>query len=208
MITVSELIKAGGVILILLSGVSIYSIAIILERWFAYRKIAKYYASLRQKMTLLLRNGDLAPVRDFCTLNDTPTSSILLSILRSRAGKAEKREFANRAADKYITDISSRLSILATIGSVSPFIGLFGTVIGVMRAFRDLSAATGAGPSVVALGISEALVNTAAGLFVAVPAVVFYNWFANRANDFSSDLTWFSEQLIEATPEAPAVVRK
>ncbi|MCR4820487.1 MAG: MotA/TolQ/ExbB proton channel family protein [Elusimicrobiales bacterium] len=200
---ISEIIKAGGIILIALSCISVYSIAIILERWFTFRKISKYYAGLRKQMTLFLRTGDISSVRDFCTLNDSPTSAIILSLMRSRASKSEKREFAGRASDKYITDISSRISILATIGSVSPFVGLFGTVLGVMRAFRDLSAASGAGPSVVALGISEALVNTAAGLFVAVPAVVFYNWFANRANDFSSDLNWFAEQLIESAPDAP-----
>ena len=186
---ISEIIKAGGIILIALSCISVYSIAIILERWFTFRKISKYY----------IIAGNDSNIKS----NDSPTSAIILSLMRSRASKSEKREFAGRASDKYITDISSRISILATIGSVSPFVGLFGTVLGVMRAFRDLSAASGAGPSVVALGISEALVNTAAGLFVAVPAVVFYNWFANRANDFSSDLNWFAEQLIESAPDAP-----
>lgn len=199
--SISEIIRAGGVILILLAGVSVYSIAIILERWFAFRKIARYYAGLKQKMTLFIRNGDPTPLRDYCTLNDSPTSSIILSLLKNKASKAEKREFAGRASDKYITDISSKISILATIGSVCPFVGLFGTVLGVMRAFRDLSSTAAAGPSVVALGISEALVNTAAGLFVAVPAVIFYNWFANRANDFSAELNWHAEQIIEAVPD-------
>ena len=199
--SIQEIIQAGGAILIVLACVSVYSIALILERWFAFRKISLYYAGLKQKMMLFLRNGDVASVRDYCALNDSPTSAIIMSLIKSKASKAEKREFAGRASDKYITDISSRISMLATIGSIAPFVGLFGTVIGVMRAFKDLSATAAAGPSVVALGISEALVNTAAGLFVAVPAVFFYNWFANKANDFSSELNWYAEQLIEAVQD-------
>lgn len=202
--TFSEIIKAGGVILIILACVSVYSISVILERLYTFRRIAKYYDGLRQKMNIFRKSGDTAAVRDYCLNEESPASAIILSVINSRTSKAERREFAGRSTDKYITDISSRISILATIGSVCPFVGLFGTVLGVMRAFRDLSLSAGAGPSVVALGISEALVNTAAGLFVAVPAVVFYNWFANKANDFSSDLNWTAEQLIEALPEVPA----
>ena len=191
-----EVIKAGGIILFVLSGISVYSIAVILERFFAFRKISAYYAGLRKKMVRAIRNNDVSPVRDYCKENESATSAMMLALIRSKADKSEKREFAGRASDKYINDISSRISILATIGSISPFIGLFGTVLGVMRAFRDLSITAGAGPSVVALGISEALVNTAAGLFVAVPAVFFYNMFANKANGFAADLNWFAEQII------------
>ena len=187
----------------LLSMVSVFSIALILERWFAFRKISEYFKGLKSQMMLFLRSGDPSSVRTYCLSNESPTSSIILSLLKSRSSKAEKREFVSRASDKYINDISSRISILATIGSVCPFVGLFGTVLGVMRAFRDLSVASGAGPSVVALGISEALVNTAAGLFVAVPAVIAYNIFANKANNFSAELNWFAEQIIEAVPEKP-----
>ena len=199
----SEILKAGGVILVLLSCVSVFSMALILERYFAFRKISAYFKGLKTQMMLFLRSGDPSSVRTYCLSNESPTSSIMMSLLNSRASKAEKREFAAHASEKYINDISSRISVLATIGSVCPFVGLFGTVLGVMRAFRDLSVAAGAGPSVVALGISEALVNTAAGLFVAVPAVIAYNFYANSANNISAELNWYAEQIIEAVPERP-----
>ena len=72
--------------------------------------------------------------------------------------------------------LSSRLSVVGTIGNVSPFIGLFGTVLGIIRAFRDIGEVGAAGPAVVAAGISEALIATAAGLFVAITAVIVYNF--------------------------------
>ncbi|MBI3015465.1 MAG: MotA/TolQ/ExbB proton channel family protein, partial [Candidatus Tectomicrobia bacterium] len=78
------------------------------------------------------------------------------------------------------------LSILGTLGNNAPFIGLFGTVLGIIRAFYDLSFNTGGGPSVVMRGISEALVATAAGLFVAIPAVIAYNYFQRRVKEVSS----------------------
>lgn len=202
--TLTEAIKAGGVILIFLSCVSIYCLAVILRGLYTFRKISKYYDGLRQKMNIFRKSGDTTAVRDYCLNEESPASAIILSVINSRTSRAEKREFAGRSTDKYITDISSKIAVLATIGSVCPFVGLFGTVLGVMRAFHDLSLSAAAGPTVVAQGIAEALVNTAAGLFVAVPAVVFYNWFANKANDFSSDLSWTAEQLIEALPEIPA----
>ena len=93
---------------------------------------------------------------------------------------------------------------LGTIASVSPFIGLFGTVIGVMRAFKDLASAAGAGPGVVAVGISEALVCTAAGLFVAIPAVAFYNYFRHQSSRMAEELGWISEEIIETLSERAA----
>jgi biopolymer transport protein TolQ len=73
--------------------------------------------------------------------------------------------------------LSAHLGIVGTIGNIAPFVGLFGTVLGIIRAFRDIGEVGAAGPAVVATGISEALVATAAGLFVAITAVIVYNAF-------------------------------
>lgn len=92
------------------------------------------------------------------------------------AGKAE------------ISRLERFLGALGTIGATAPFIGLFGTVIGIIRAFSDLAIAEGASPSAVADGIAEALVATATGLFVAVPAVMAYNYFVRRASKCALDI--------------------
>lgn len=82
--------------------------------------------------------------------------------------------------------IEHRLIILGTLGNNAPFVGLFGTVLGVIRAFHDLAAQAGAGPEVVMQGLSEALIATAVGLLVAIPCVVAYNYFQKRAKDLLS----------------------
>ena len=88
------------------------------------------------------------------------------------------------------------LPFLATTGSATPFIGLFGTVWGIMNSFHDIGMRGSASLAVVAPGISEALVATAAGLAVAIPAVIFYNFFANRINDFDIDMDNFSTDFL------------
>jgi biopolymer transport protein ExbB/TolQ len=86
--------------------------------------------------------------------------------------------------------------VLGTVANVAPFIGLFGTVIGVIRAFQSIALKASAGPSVVASGIAEALISTAAGLFVAVPAVIAYNYFLKRSRKLSLELERISTLII------------
>lgn len=92
--------------------------------------------------------------------------------------------------------LSKRLSFLSTAASVSPYIGLFGTVWGIMNAFGGLSQLTQVSITVVAPGISEALIATALGLFAAIPALISYNWNLNKINIFINEYSNFSEELI------------
>ncbi len=82
------------------------------------------------------------------------------------------------------------------MGNIAPFIGLFGTVVGIIKAFRDLALSGTGGPTVVARGIAEALVATAAGLAVAIPAVIIFNYFTRRVKVIMSELEIFSARLI------------
>jgi len=92
--------------------------------------------------------------------------------------------------------LASSLGVLATTGSATPFIGLFGTVWGIMASFQNIGERGSASLAVVAPGISEALIATAAGLAVAIPAVIFYNYFSNRVAEFESDVESFSADFI------------
>jgi len=92
-----------------------------------------------------------------------------------------------------IDKIADRLNILATVGSVAPFVGLFGTVWGIMRSFSDIAGANNTSLAVVAPGIAEALFATALGLFAAIPAVIAYNRMAHSINRMESKLTRFAE---------------
>ena len=92
--------------------------------------------------------------------------------------------------------LSSSISVLATTGSATPFIGLFGTVWGIMASFQSIGERGSASLAVVAPGISEALVATAAGLAVAIPAVIFFNYFSNKIAGFESEVESFSTDFI------------
>jgi biopolymer transport protein TolQ len=110
---------------------------------------------------------------------------------------------AQTAASESITSLERRMTWLATIAATSPFIGLFGTVMGVVDAFQGLGTAGAATLRAVAPGISEALITTAAGLFVAVPAVVAYNQFTARIRVLASATDDFCRELLNSLEEIP-----
>jgi len=110
---------------------------------------------------------------------------------------------AQTAASESITNLERRMTWLATIAATSPFVGLFGTVMGVVDAFHGLGTAGAATLRAVAPGISEALITTAAGLFVAVPAVVAYNQFAARLRVLTSATDDFCRELLNSFDEIP-----
>lgn len=102
----------------------------------------------------------------------------------------------NRASSTEMTKLESALGFLATTGSASPFIGLFGTVWGIMETFKSIGARGSATLAVVAPGISEALIATAAGLAAAIPAVIFYNYFLNKSRTMVQEMDNFSDEFL------------
>lgn len=189
-----ELLAAGGPVLILLLLLSVYSISIILERYFKLRSAINMSHKLMAYARHPLRAQNYQKLEDACkkdVVKHTPAAPLIARLVAERnRPQAELEKMAAGIIDWEISKLQRRLTILGTLGSITPFIGLFGTVIGVMHAFKDLatSAAANAGASVVAAGIAEALVNTAAGLFVAVPAVIAYNYFLSKTNYFAKEL--------------------
>jgi biopolymer transport protein ExbB/TolQ len=107
-------------------------------------------------------------------------------------------EVMDRRSSEELMDLESRLSILGTLGSTTPYVGLFGTVLGIMRAFQALAVSTQAGANVVSAGIAEALVCTAAGLAVAVPSVIGYNAFVRMATRLDTRMALAASELAEA----------
>jgi biopolymer transport protein TolQ len=113
---------------------------------------------------------------------------------------------AQTAASEAVTSLERRMPWLATIAAVSPFVGLFGTVMGIVDAFYGLGTAGSATLRAVAPGIAEALITTAAGLFVAVPAVIAYNQFTARIRTFASATDDFCRELLNSLEEIPVRV--
>ena len=203
---VRELLAAGGPILIILILLSIYSVSVILERFFRLRKAINYSHKLMAYCKQALSSNNYAKIEDACRkeiVKNTPAAALLLRLCKERNRSREDLEkIAASTIDYETAKLQRRLSILGTLGSITPFIGLFGTVIGVMHAFKDLAANTAAagGASVVAAGIAEALVNTAAGLFVAIPAVIAYNYFLSKTTYFAQELDNLAQDFIYTRP--------
>ncbi len=199
---IRELLAAGGPILIILILLSVYSISVILERYFRLRRAINYSHRLMAYARNALQTGNYTKVEEACrkeAVKDTPAAALLLRLCKERKRSREDVEkIALSVIDFETVKLQRRLTILGTLGSITPFIGLFGTVIGVMHAFKDLAAnaATAGGASVVAAGIAEALVNTAAGLFVAIPAVIAYNYFLFKTTYFAQELEALAQDFI------------
>lgn len=121
-------------------------------------------------------------------------STLTSSQADSLVNRAER--LMNAASDREMARLEKGLGVLATIGSASPFIGLFGTVWGIMNAFREIAASGSTNLAVVAPGIAEALFATALGLVAAIPAVIFYNKFASDAASFADRLDTFTQEFI------------
>ena len=208
-----ELWNSMGVVAKIVVGVlavmSAYSISVMIERWLTYRQARKQSRVFTPAVAECLKEGK---IDEAIALGEQNNKSHLAKVLisglhelqahsRSREIPGESIESAKRALDRAtaigISDLKRGLGGLATIGSTSPFVGLFGTTVGIINAFQGMKTEETAGIAAVAGGIAEALVTTAFGLFVAVPAVWAYNAFTNRIETFTIEMDNSSSELID-----------
>jgi len=197
--TLWQLVQFGGFTMYILLTVSVLSLAIIIERCVYYRRRSRIKREeFMRQVSAELRNGNLKRALEICKDNDTPFSSVVHSGLNLH-GHSEV--VISNTMEREVTIETTRLerftSIVGTIGSTAVYIGLFGTVLGIIRAFRDIAASGSGGISVVISGISEALVCTAMGLCVAVPAVIAYNYFVKRVDGFITDMELCASETMD-----------
>lgn len=168
----------ANIILWLLILCSLLSVAALIERAFYLGKINKENNNFRAKAENLLRNEDLNQIEKLATEDSLPQRGLLLGLKHVKTyGEKGLDEIFNSFMIIERPRIEKHLNFLATVGSNAPFLGLLGTVMGIMKAFDDLAKNSAAGNGVVMQGIAHALVATAIGLLVAIPAVVGYNYF-------------------------------
>lgn len=201
---------ATNVVLVIMS---IYSIGTMIERAWAFskaRKQSKGYAPQVAKMLKDNKIQEAIKVSQKKEFKFSHLAKVLLAGLQeytyqqesSEAGsRDEMMEAAHRAIERAtavnLTDLKRGLSGLATIGATAPFVGLFGTVVGIINAFRGMALTGSGGIGAVSAGIAEALVCTAFGLFVAVPAVWAYNYFTTKVEGFSVEMDNSASELID-----------
>lgn len=181
---------ADQAVLVLLLILSILSIGMIFERFFALRRVSAESQKVRTRIRAALQGNS---VEDFEDIARDPSSlegraaSYALRHMKD-AGSKGVEELFNTYALTEKPDLDKFLGFLATVGSNAPYIGLFGTVLGIMKAFQDLAASPEAGQQTVMAGISSALIATAIGLFVAIPAVIFYNYYSKQVRGIMQSL--------------------
>lgn len=184
-------------VLWLLIALSLASVAVMIERAVFYRRHRIDVDTLRRDLGKLLDQGDFAGAGALLRQKDSLETNVVLFGLRDHAKGADAVEdLLSGAVQKEKERYEKRLSFLATIASNAPFIGLFGTVLGIIRAFKDLSGNMAEASSMVMAGIAEALIATAVGLLVAIPAVVAFNAFKARVKTATNNTHLLSRILL------------
>ena len=210
-----EMISNSGseaiAVLTLLLFASLYSWTVILSKASSFGKATKESRRFIRAFRKATRLQDIAAVTS--DYKASPLAQVFEDVYetykRQTGGSGPPHNLvplersAQTAASQAVTSLERRLTWLATIASVSPFVGLFGTVMGIVDAFHGLGTAGAATLRAVAPGISEALITTAAGLFVAVPALIAYNQFTARIRVFASAIDDFCRELLNSLDEMP-----
>jgi biopolymer transport protein ExbB len=194
-----ELLHQGGLTVYPLGLGSVLALAILMERVLRFRGLeAGTRALTRQTIESLVRR-DLDTARSLCEKSKLPISSIYLEAMRWKNIALEDLErVMSTSRQETTSDMKRGVWVIGTIGSLAPYVGLFGTVIGIMKSFADMAEHGAGGFEVVAAGISEALVATAAGLFVAIVALSFFNYLQVRVGAISSTYTRSCERFLQS----------
>jgi len=183
--------------LIILIGCSILSITFTIERWWYYRKCKIDAVKFMEKIKDLIDQDAYNEAINLCDKTVVPLTSVIKVGLVNR--KMEKEDIVELMESKKMEErlkMEKWLGILGTLGNTAPFIGLFGTVVGIINAFRALAASGSGGPAVVAVGIAEALVATAGGLSVAIPCVIIFNYFMRKVKRMTTEIDVAMKRLL------------
>lgn len=184
-------------VLWLLIALSIVSVAVMIERWWFFHSHRINADTVRMELDQLLAKGDYAGAADYLQTFDSLETNVTLFGLRAHAqGPDAVEDLLSGALSRERLRYQRRLSFLATVGSNAPFIGLFGTVLGIIRAFKDMAGNMADASGTVMSGISEALIATAVGLLVAIPAVIAYNFFSSRMKHVSANTDLMAKTLL------------
>jgi biopolymer transport protein ExbB/biopolymer transport protein TolQ len=200
------LAKAVVIVMFIMSA---YSIGVMIDRLMAYSAAGKQSRQFAPAVAGALREGKLdEAIKIADRYKKSHLAKVVVAGLQefqahqiSSEIPGEEIEASKRALERSEAIVHAELkrgvSALATIGSTAPFVGLFGTIVGIINAFKGISSEKSTGLGAVAGGISEALVTTAIGLFVAVPAVWMYNFFTNKIESFDVEMGNSSSELID-----------
>ncbi len=189
-----DFIAKGGVIALPLVIASIVAVAVILERFFSTRRSKILPKNLDLQISELVRAGKIEEAISICRRDDSPLARILVSGLRRISAskgvipRDELLEIVELTGKRELTTLQKYIGVLGTIAAIAPLLGLLGTVMGIIKTFSVIELHGIGNPQLLAGGISEALIATAAGICIAVPAVIFYRFFLSRSRALGLEL--------------------
>jgi biopolymer transport protein ExbB len=189
-----------SVVLPVLLVLSILCVMVMIERLLFFLKNARINRQVVDRVRTCLRSGNLAEARkEALRGRGVITEAIVAQIDAAHMARSERESLVLYYHQRLQSLLQRRLWVFGTLSFICPLVGLLGTVLGVIRAFRDLAISGSGGPSIVAAGISEALVATAGGIAVAITAAVIYNWFNVWMKNTVSNSDIFGQEMIFLT---------
>ena len=188
----------GGIMMIPLLLSSIIGLAIVIERFISLRRRKVLIPEIISVVEGFNSAEDIKLAINICEKHSGAFASIILTGLQNRDLTVEEvRELLVDQGRQEVRSLERGLSALETIAGVAPLFGLLGTVLGMIKVFTVISQQGTGQASLLAGGISEALITTVAGLFIGIPALIMYNYFANRAENFILDIEKYTTKLMQ-----------
>lgn len=200
-----DLMSHGGGAMWVVVAFSVIALAVAIERAIAQWKFVSRARGLGETVTRCLSRGAVEESRSACERSPSPIADVFL-VGYERLGRAKPEHVmtaVHRERLRVNQDLKSRLWMLGTIGATAPFVGLFGTVVGIILAMGDLDPESTVKLGEVSGPISSALIVTAAGILVAVEAVILFNFFSQRANRIATELKLLTDEFLELLLDTP-----
>ena len=200
-LSILQMVNQGALATYPLIAFSVLTISIVFERLWALRNLVSQTLHLSSGICPILEKGQMSEALQTARNQVTTPAGRIFTDVLARHSSDSLEYLADLTEEKRFEEVEALkgpLWVLGTAGASAPFIGLFGTVVGIIKAFHNMAIMGSGGFSVVASGISEALVATALGLIVAIIAVVFYNYFQTRIERIEAALTIASNRILDS----------
>lgn len=195
--TLRDMIINGWPVLSVLTVFSIISVTIMCDRIVTLRNAALNARLFMANLIKVLEEQGATRALSYCDQFRKPVAAVAAEILLATGGRDARERALQHGLQGQVRLLEKYVPILGTIAGTAPFVGLLGTVIGIIKAFHDISVNVGGGPEVVSAGIAEALITTAFGLVVAIPAVMAFNYFTDRLERYTIEMNNASQELID-----------